>query len=192
MNIPFLNNVTVSGVVITGGGTSNNWNTAYTNLVTNSAAYLLSGTDVNLGQIPVLSATWNTAYTNLVANSASYLSGISTNYQYISTSQPILLNHKYAVDTSIASITATLPSSINFGDQVEFMDITGTWNINNFYVNANGRRIEQDSSGILQCNVQYGKFELIYTANGNQTGWRIIPYPKHDIPTYTLPPIIIL
>ena len=63
------------------------WANAYTNLVTNSAAYLLSGTDVNLGQIPVLSANWNSvysttnvnsafwsqAYTNLVTNSATYL-----------------------------------------------------------------------------------------------------------------------
>jgi len=63
------------------------WTNAYTNLVTNSAAYLLSGTDVNLGQIPELSANWNNtynafsansgkyenSYTNLVTNSATYL-----------------------------------------------------------------------------------------------------------------------
>lgn len=53
--------------------TSGSWNEAYTNLVNNSAAYLLSGTDVNLGDIPTLSGTWNEAYTNLVTNSASYL-----------------------------------------------------------------------------------------------------------------------
>jgi len=49
------------------------WNEAYTNLVNNSAAYLLSGTKVNLGDIPTLSGYWNDAYTNLVNNSAAYL-----------------------------------------------------------------------------------------------------------------------
>jgi len=39
------------------------WNEAYTNLVTNSAGYLLSGTDVYLGDIPVLSGNWNSNFT---------------------------------------------------------------------------------------------------------------------------------
>ncbi|NBP03762.1 MAG: hypothetical protein EBU90_27415, partial [Proteobacteria bacterium] len=55
------------------------WNEAYTNLVNNSASYL-TGTAVNLGNIPILSGYWNTAYTNLVSNSASYLTGASLNY----------------------------------------------------------------------------------------------------------------
>ena len=67
------------------------WDEAYTNLVTNSAAYLLSGNEVNLGDIPTLSASWNSvysttqtnsstwtnAYTNLINNSSAYLSAIS-------------------------------------------------------------------------------------------------------------------
>ena len=65
---------------------SANWDLAYTNLVSNSAAYLLSGSDVNLSFLSVSanwdstystvasnSATWQTAYTNLVSNSATYL-----------------------------------------------------------------------------------------------------------------------
>lgn len=48
---------------------------AYSNLVTNSAAYLLSGTNINATDIPALSGNWNTAYTNLVTYSAAYLSG---------------------------------------------------------------------------------------------------------------------
>jgi hypothetical protein len=58
--------------------TSASWDTAYTNLVANSAAYL-SGINVNLGDIPILSATWTAAYTNLVNNSAAYLSGANVN-----------------------------------------------------------------------------------------------------------------
>ena len=42
---------------------SGQWDSAYTNLVTNSAAYLLSGTEVYLGDIPGLSGNWNSNYT---------------------------------------------------------------------------------------------------------------------------------
>jgi hypothetical protein len=57
--------------------TSQEWNTAYTNLVNNSTAYL-SAYDMSL--VNTNSASWNTAYTNLVNNSANYLSGASTSY----------------------------------------------------------------------------------------------------------------
>ena len=51
---------------------SASWNTAYTNLVTNSASYLLSGTEVYLGNIPVVSGNWNSVYTTVCAFSASW------------------------------------------------------------------------------------------------------------------------
>ena len=58
--------------------TSAKWNTAYTNLVNNSAAYLLSGTNIDLGQIPVLSSSWNSVYNNVNSNSASWNSVYTT------------------------------------------------------------------------------------------------------------------
>jgi len=54
------------------------WNTAYTNLVNNSAAYLLSGTEVYLGQIPVLSSGWNSVYSTVNTNSARWNSVYTT------------------------------------------------------------------------------------------------------------------
>lgn len=39
------------------------WDAAYTNLTTNSASYLLSGTEVYLGDIPTLSGNWNSNFT---------------------------------------------------------------------------------------------------------------------------------
>ena len=87
LSISFGNTISLSALSGSGGGggggdpavnalvysSSAYWNNAYTNLVYNSAAYL-SGTNVNLGDIPSLSSYWNEAYTNLIYNSANYLS----------------------------------------------------------------------------------------------------------------------
>jgi len=54
------------------------WSLAYTNLVGNSSNYL-TGTAVNLGDIPTLSSYWTLAYTNLVGNSSNYLTGTAVN-----------------------------------------------------------------------------------------------------------------
>jgi len=61
------------------------WDEAYTNLVNNSAAYLLSGTEVNLGDIPTLSASWNSVYSTFNANSSRY-----TTLDYLSTKNVLL------------------------------------------------------------------------------------------------------
>ena len=63
--------ISASKTITALGGNSNQWNTAYTNLIYNSAAYL-SG--FNSTAITQNSANWNTAYTNLVYNSTAYLS----------------------------------------------------------------------------------------------------------------------
>jgi hypothetical protein len=69
--------LSASGTMFASGGNSNQWNTAYTNLVSNSTAYLSA---YNMSLVNANSANWNTAYTNLVNNSANYLSGASISY----------------------------------------------------------------------------------------------------------------
>jgi hypothetical protein len=69
--------LSASGTMFASGGNSNQWSTAYTNLVSNSTAYLSA---YNMSLVNANSANWNTAYTNLVNNSANYLSGASISY----------------------------------------------------------------------------------------------------------------
>lgn len=101
------------------------WNEAYTNLVNNSAAYLLSGTEVNLGDIPVLSGYWNTAYTNLVNNSAAYLlSGSVVDLGEI----PVLSGYWNEAYTNLVNNSAVYLLSgteVNLGD-IPFL--SGNWN----------------------------------------------------------------
>lgn len=89
MNIPFLNDVTITDVISTNNGTSENWNsnytttlgnsafwqTAYTNLYSNSSAYL-SGFDGSL--LAVTSGKWDSNYTTTNTNSASWNSNYTT------------------------------------------------------------------------------------------------------------------
>lgn len=60
--------ISSTDVIIANGGNSDLWNNAYTNLVTNSAAYL-SGSDLSFLSV---SANWNSVYSNVNANSAQW------------------------------------------------------------------------------------------------------------------------
>ena len=69
-------NISGNGIITALGGNSNQWNTAYTNLVNNSGAYL-SGFDASA--IAAASASWNSNYTTTNLNSASW-SGAYTSF----------------------------------------------------------------------------------------------------------------
>ena len=82
---------------ITGGGSgggsdvsqlSGNWQSTYTTVLNNSAVWLLSGSNVDLGQIPTLSGNWQSTYTTVNTNSASIwnyqgtdIKGLSGNWE---------------------------------------------------------------------------------------------------------------
>ena len=59
-NYTYVNNLSSQGIIIDASGDSNQWNEAYTNLVSNSAAYL-SATDLSFLSV---SGNWNSVYTN--------------------------------------------------------------------------------------------------------------------------------
>ena len=124
---------TYSGIWTAGGNVnlgqipvlSSTWTDAYTNLVNNSAVYLLSGTDVYLGDIPTLSSNWNSTYTTVNAYSASWNTGLQT---------LTFDNNNY--DLSISS-----GNTVNLGilkDNLTLLTVTsGNWNDTYNTVNTN-------------------------------------------------------
>ena len=118
------NNPAVNSAVINNSG---NWNSSYTTLTANSAFWQNvyttvcsysagwgTGSNVNLGQIPVLSANWNNSYTTLTANSASW-------------------NTAYTLATGLSSISSSWVtySNLNTGSFVKYTDInsvSSNWN----------------------------------------------------------------
>jgi hypothetical protein len=76
-------NISSAGVVYASGGNSDQWNSVYSTVLTNSATnWNYQGTDLKN-----LSSGWvggNDAYTNLVANSAAYLSSVDLSFLSVS------------------------------------------------------------------------------------------------------------
>ena len=76
----------------------------------------------------------------------------------------------YFVNTTSGAITATLPSSPSQGDEIRFLDVSGTFDTNNLTVARNGKLIQGDAENLV-VNVEGAAFELVFS---NDTyGWRI-------------------
>lgn len=110
------------------------------------------------------------------------------NFIYTVSSIPVLANKRYGFDTTSGPLTATLPPNPQLGDEIEFFDACGRWFVNPLTIDNNTKYIEQQNDKLL-CNVKFGLIKLIYT--GNIVGWRIIPYAKHDVPSFIEPIISI-
>jgi hypothetical protein len=77
---------------------------------------------------------------------------------------------KLMVDTSSASVTITLPSTVNIGDEIILVDYEGTWSTNNVVLDGNGKNIMGSANDLL-CDVDNAKITLIYT--NTTDGWRV-------------------
>jgi hypothetical protein len=79
-----------------------------------------------------------------------------------------LSGHRYGIDTSDGSITATLPSTPTVGDAIYFMDFGGSFSINNFVIIRNGNPIMNETSD-LTVSIDGQSFGLAWTG----TTWRV-------------------
>lgn len=99
---------------------------------------------------------------------------ISLNYSFggiqASTFTPIK-GFVYAINTTSAGFSVTLPSAPSEGDLIGFVDIKGTFGINNFTIGRNGKTI-MDLSEDLIVNTRYAAVYLVYSAVAG--GWYFI------------------
>ena len=78
------------------------------------------------------------------------------------------VNEAYFVDTTSNTVTATLPASANAGEEIRFLDISGTFDSYNLIVARNGHKIQGDASDLTVSTERAG-FSLVYV-NSTQ-GW---------------------
>jgi len=71
-------------------------------------------------------------------------------------------------NTSAAVVTITLPLAPALNDKVGFMDLTGTWSVNNLTIVRNGQTIMGSATDLI-ANVSNKNFRLVFTG----TDWRI-------------------
>ena len=76
----------------------------------------------------------------------------------------------YFVDTSSNTVTATLPSSASAGDEIRFLDVSGTFDTNKLTVARNSHNI-QGVADDLESTTNRAGFSLVYY-NATQ-GWLI-------------------
>ena len=114
-----------------------------------------TGTDIQLGE-----AGDTVSFPPGTAGGLAY-SEKSSNFTAVS-------GNAYIIDTSGGAVQATLPSSANIGDQVHFIDGTGSFDSNNLTVIRNNHNIQGDASNLV-VSVERAGFSLIYYNATN--GW---------------------
>jgi hypothetical protein len=65
------------------------------------------------------------------------------------------------INTTANAITVTLPASPNFGDEIRFLDVAGTFGTNNLTVARNGKKIQRTTTDLVISTNGAG-FSLVY------------------------------
>jgi len=105
----------------------------------------------------------------IYASAFATISNSSTWY-YTNTNYSASNGDKLFLDTSVNTLTVTLPLIPTIGDSVQFLDYLGTFNSNNMTFNGNGQKI-MDLNEPLIVDVAHAANFLVYA--GTATGWLI-------------------
>ena len=87
-----------------------------------------------------------------------------------SSNTTVAANDRYFVDTSGGAVTMTLPASPQTGDQVSFIDLSGTFDTNNLTIGRNSLKIMGLSEDLVISTENAG-IQLVYT--GSTNGWKL-------------------
>ena len=94
-------------------------------------------------------------------NSWAEVSG-GTSWQAVKTANfTAVAGEGYAINTTSAAITVTLPGSASVGDTIELVDYAGTWTTNNVTVDVNGLKMKGQAGNLMLRGERYG-IKLVY------------------------------
>ena len=88
-----------------------------------------------------------------------------------STNLTVAANDRYFIDTTAAALTANLPTSPLTGDQVSFIDLSGTFDTNNLTIGRNGNKLMGLTEDLVISTEDTG-IQLVYT--GATYGWKLV------------------
>lgn len=129
---------------------------------TATAGLIRYNTDLN-----TLESANATAWANVGSGSASSGGGLS--WQAVQNTNFIAVaGNGYLVNTAIANVTVTLPSSPAFGQQIQFIDYARTFASNNCIINPNGNKI-QGATGNVSLTTSGESVAIIYI--DSTQGW---------------------
>jgi len=181
--------ISSTDIVYASGGNSNLWNSAYTNLVTNSAAYL-SGSDLSFLSV---SANWNSVYSNVNANSAQWaidsttdtgVRSLTSNWENTYTtvqSNSSTWNYQGSDIRALtagwvggnAAYTNLIANSAAYlsGVDLSFLSVSGNWN--SVYSNVNANSANWDYQGNDLKSLSSNWDSTYTTVLANSASWAI-------------------
>jgi len=99
----------------------------------------------------------------------SALASVSVTYNNASSNVTAVAKDYLKLDTTTAPITVTLPIAPVENDEIAFLDVKGTFDVNALTIGANGNTIMQLAEDMI-VNTKNISFSLIYT----NSDWRLI------------------
>jgi len=109
-----------------------------------------------------------TAWSNVGSGSASSGGGGLSWQPVQNTSFIAVAGNGYLVNTAIANVTATLPASPTFGQQIQFIDYKQTFTSNNLILYPNGSKINANTSNSV---LTYNGMSVGLIYSGTEQGW---------------------
>lgn len=161
------NPTTLAGYGITDAGTVTTVSIVTSNGISGSVATATTTPAITLTLGAITPTTIVASGTIGASNFSGSSSGTNTGDQNVA--NPIIKTANYLalpndliiVDTTSGPITITLPASPTFGQQVKFVDGSGTWATNNLTINGNGANILGNATNLVS-NLARENFTLIF------------------------------
>ena len=147
-------------VTITSGG--------ITDLAQDSTPQLGGNLDLNGSNITGTGGIPSANLTGTIAEARLPASALGSIWESKSANFTAEARKNYFIDTSSNTVSATLPSSGTAGDEIHFLDVSGTFDTNNLTVLRNSHKIQGATSDLTVATERAG-FTLVYL-NATQ-GW---------------------
>jgi hypothetical protein len=94
---------------------------------------------------------------------------------YTNSSTKINVNNIYFVDTKFGEVLLILPANPEIGDNISFLDVNNTWNVNNLILVNNTKKINNKMENLI-INLNNVTVTIVYCGDSSFYGWKIIIY----------------
>jgi len=147
-------------VAITSGG--------ITDLAQDSTPQLGGNLDLNSNNITGTGGIPSANLTGSIAEARLPASALGAIWESKSANFTTEIRKNYFIDTTSNTVSATLPSSATAGDEIHFLDVSGTFDTNNLTILRNSHKIQGATSDLTVATERAG-LTLVYL-NATQ-GW---------------------
>ena len=122
--------------------------------------YTVSGTTVTFGSAPPVGTSVMVRHAAVTTNNPTG-SSVSWTWEEQSSDFTAEVSYRYFIDSSSSAVTATLPVSATLGDEIRFIDATGSANVNSITISRNSHKIQGIAEDLI-INTHRAALGLVY------------------------------